>query len=150
VSARFTSGKTQRRIRRAPHNAAHRALYARAMRYRNALGALALLAASACSTYGDTADNPIRIVRPTRQEIMRVYPREALAQGISGRATVECEIITGGQLDHCRVVTEDPEGKGFGDAAIQLAFEHTVRPDANGYMPVGRRVDLPVQFTPPR
>lgn len=120
------------------------------MACRLAFGALALLAASACSTYGDTADNPIRIVRPTKAEIMSHYPREALAQGVSGRATVECEIVANGLLDRCRVVDEEPAGQGFGEAAIQVAFEHHVRPDANGYLPIGRRIDLPVDFAPPR
>lgn len=99
---------------------------------------------------GDTPDNPIRIVRPTRQEMMAHYPPEALAQGVSGRATVQCEVNSAGLLDQCRVLEEDPAGYGFGQAGIQLAFEHHVRPDAEGRFPVGRRVSVPVDFAPPR
>jgi protein TonB len=121
------------------------------MRLRLFLAALVLLAASACASgYGDTPDNPIRIVRPTREEIMHEYPRDALERGVSGRATVECEVVANGLLDHCRVLEEDPAGYGFGDAAVRLAFEHHVRPDADGRLPVGRRVDLPIEFIPPR
>jgi len=121
------------------------------MHFRPLLGALGLLAASACASgYGDTADNPIRIVRPTRQEIMNHYPPAALQQQITGRATVECEVIADGLLDHCRTLEEDPSGYGFGDAAIQAAFEHHVRPDAEGRIPVGRKVELPIEFTLPR
>jgi TonB family protein len=109
-----------------------------------------MLSSACASGYGDTPENPIRIVRPTREEIMSQYPRDALAQGISGRATVECEVIASGLLDHCRVLEEAPTGYGFGDAAVQLAFEHSVRPDAEGRLPVGRRVELPVTFAPPR
>jgi protein TonB len=121
------------------------------MHLRLSLGALILLAVSACASgYGDTPDNPIRIVRPTREEIMNEYPRDALERGVSGRATVECEVVANGLLDHCRVLEEDPAGYGFGDAAVRLAFEHQVRPDADGRLPVGRKVDLPVDFVPPR
>ena len=121
------------------------------MNLRLSFGALILLAISACASgYGDTPENPIRIVRPTREEIMIEYPPDALARGVSGRATVECEVVASGLLDHCLVLQEDPAGYGFGEAAIRLAFEHQVRPDAEGRYPVGRRVDLPVEFTPPR
>ena len=121
------------------------------MRFRPLLAALMLLAVSACASgYGDTPDNPIRIVRPTRAEIMQQYPRAALEQHITGRATVECEVIAGGLLDHCRTVEEEPAGHGFGDAAIQLAFEHQVRPDAQGRIPVGRKIELPIEFVLPR
>ena len=121
------------------------------MHLRQLLGALILLAAAACvSSQGDTPDNPIRIVRLTREEIMREYPPAALQQGITGRATVECEITAGGVLDHCLVLDEDPAGYGFGDAAIRLVFDYHVRPDADGRFAVGRRVGVPVEFVPPR
>jgi periplasmic protein TonB len=121
------------------------------MHFRLSFGALLLLAVSACASgYGDTPDNPIRIVRPTREQIMAEFPPDALARRITGRATVECEVIAGGLLDHCFVQEEDPPGYGFGNAAIRLAFEHSVRPDAEGRLPVGRKVDLPIEFTLPR
>lgn len=121
------------------------------MRRHLAFSALTLLAVNACASgYGDTPENPIRIARPSREEIMSQYPRDALAQGVSGRATVECEVIANGLLDHCRVVEEHPAGHGFGEAAVQLAFGHHVRPDAEGRLPLGRRVEVPVQFIPPR
>ncbi len=81
---------------------------------------------------------------------MREYPPEALRRGITGWATVECEITAGGVLDHCRVLDEYPAGYGFGDAAIKLVFDDRVRPDAEGRFAVGRRVGVPVEFTPPR
>ena len=121
------------------------------MHWRQTVFALALTIACACASgQGDTADNPIRIVRPTREEIMREYPPDALARGVSGRATVECQIIREGLLDHCSILEEDPPGQGFGDAAIRVAFEHYARPDAEGRFAVGRRVRVPIQFTPPR
>jgi len=125
--------------------------YAQNMQFRNVFGALILLAAAACaSSQGSTPDNPIRIVRLTREEIMREYPPDALRQGITGRATVECEITAGGLLDHCVVLDEDPDGYGFGDAAVRLVFDYQVRPDAEGRFAVGRRVPVPVDFIPPR
>jgi protein TonB len=115
------------------------------------LCAILLLATSGCASRpGDTPDNPIRIVRPTREAIMSQYPRDALAQGVSGRTVVECEIIANGLLDHCRVLEEDPPGYGFGDAAIQLAFDHHVRADPEGRYGVGRRVSVPIDFVLPR
>jgi TonB family protein len=119
------------------------------MRLRFFLGTLLLLAASACETGpGTSADNPIRVVRPTREEIMARYPRAALEKGIAGSATVECEVISSGLLDHCVVLKEDPEGYGFGDAAIQVAFEHWVKTDAQGRLGTGKRVAVPITFSP--
>jgi TonB family protein len=121
------------------------------MRLGKTVVALVLLVASACvSSQGDTPDNPIRIVRPTREEIMREYPPDALAQRITGRATVECEVTANGMLDQCLVMDEEPIGHGFGDAAIRVAFEHYARPDAEGRYRVGRRVRVPIDFTLPR
>jgi periplasmic protein TonB len=120
------------------------------MHLRQPLIALLLVAGACVSGVGDTPDNPIRIVRPTREEIMREYPPDALARGVSGSATVQCEVTASGVLDHCLVQEESPAGYGFGDAAIQVAFAHHVRPDAEGRFPVGRRVGVPIEFIPPR
>lgn len=121
------------------------------MRRRQTIAALALVMTSACATGpGETPDNPIRIVRPTREEIMHEYPPEALRQGIRGSAIVECQIVSPGVLDRCLAISENPAGHGFGDAAIRVAFEHFVRPDAQGRYGAGRIVRVPVDFIPPR
>jgi protein TonB len=69
---------------------------------------------------------------------------------VSGKATVECYVISGGLLDKCSVLDESPAGYGFGAAAIQLAFEHYVRADPEGRYGLGKKVAVPIDFKPPR
>ena len=115
------------------------------------LALLGLAAAlGACATGpGDTPDNPIRLERPADDAILRDYPPAALAQHVSGRVVVECIVNNEALLDNCLVESEMPQGYGFGDAAIRLAFEHRVLPSNGGAIPIGERVSFPVEFRAP-
>lgn len=84
----------------------------RNMHFRPWLGAVLLVALSACAS-GYTAENPNWIVRPAREEIATEYPGGAPAVGPSGRATLQCEVLGGGLLDHCHVLQQEPPGYAF-------------------------------------
>jgi hypothetical protein len=48
------------------------------------------------------------------------FPDSALSQGSeSGRVELECTFGSGGQLSDCEVVSETPEDRGFGQAALR-------------------------------
>lgn len=58
---------------------------------------------------------------PSVEDMARVYPDEARAQGLGGRAMLDCGFLPSGQTTDCKVVQESPEGQGFGAAALSLA-----------------------------
>src|ERR1700687_230793 len=45
----------------------------------------------------------------------------AKARGVSGFARISCRVTSRGLLDQCSVLSETPEGAGFGGAALLLA-----------------------------
>lgn len=63
-------------------------------------------------------DQPAWRTRPRPQA--GDYPGFALEFGFSGRATLECDYDTAGVLGRCEVVSEAPEGLGFGAASIRI------------------------------
>jgi hypothetical protein len=38
---------------------------------------------------------------------------------IEGEATVECDVVDDKRLEACRVISENPPGHGFGEAAVR-------------------------------
>jgi hypothetical protein len=49
----------------------------------------------------------------------------------SGSAKLQCLVMADGSLMSCKVVSEDPPGKGFGEAALHMAMTQKVKADAN-------------------
>jgi TonB family protein len=58
---------------------------------------------------------------PTGQEFMRYYPQRAMTAGLEGRATLDCVVGDDGLLSGCTVLSEDPKGWEFGDAALKMS-----------------------------
>jgi TonB family protein len=54
-------------------------------------------------------------------DILAYYPAAAKAAGVSGSATLSCGLTQHGGLTGCKLVSEDPMGQGFGDAALSIA-----------------------------
>ncbi|QBX37765.1 energy transducer TonB [Brevundimonas sp. S30B] len=65
---------------------------------------------------------------PTLDERRRAHPPAALRAGRSGRAAMSCIIGLDERLSDCRIVSETPEGQGFGPAALTLAPAFRARP----------------------
>jgi TonB family protein len=57
---------------------------------------------------------------PTGDQLRRVYPRRALSAGVTGQARFRCTLTVAGLLTECTIVSENPPGLGFGDAALQV------------------------------
>ncbi len=86
--------------------------------------------------------------RPDAAAIARAYPREAAKKGIEGQAVIACRIGPDddgfGDLVNCTVVSETPDGQGFGNAALNLAKAMRMR--RRGDSNVGATVRIPIAF----
>jgi len=76
-----------------------------------------------------------------------VYPRIALSSGIGGRVILELFIDRTGTVQRIIILSEEPEGRGFGEAAVRAFTGRRCAPgyDANGE-PVSTRLRYPVTF----
>jgi TonB family protein len=88
--------------------------------------------------------------RPSPVEAGQLYPADALREGLAGQAMLQCRIGHLGGLRGCVVLSEDPAGKGFGQAALGMARLFRLAPaDPAGPSIAGKVVKLPIQFAAP-
>lgn len=87
--------------------------------------------------------NPHWVRRPS--DLARYYPRRAATMNVEGMAMLDCVVRTSGALD-CAVVSETPEGWGFGAAALRIAGEHRMTPASRDGEPVEARYRMRVPF----
>jgi len=73
------------------------------------------------------------------------YPKDALAAGVGGAATLICERTEHGALAACRILDETPDGKGFGAAALALAGKSAE--GCGSSLPPAARGPRPIRFT---
>lgn len=93
---------------------------------------------------------PPRFVRgPTRQELVRAYPRAALAARQAGHVLLRCRIGADSRLAGCRVVEETPAGAGFGAAALAASTYFRFRPPTvDGRPREGFEMPIGIDFIP--
>ena len=56
------------------------------------------------------------------------FPDRALRMNVTGNAVLHCMVASGGALTGCSVVSENPDGFGFGNAALKTAASLRVDP----------------------
>lgn len=97
---------------------------------------------------GSGGTGPLILRGPTQSEILGIVPPGARAARRAGRASVNCLIRLDQRLDDCRVVSETPEGMGFGQAGIRAAAYFRYRPPmtAGGRPIEGQRVTVFIQM----
>jgi protein TonB len=81
---------------------------------------------------------------PRAGEPQRFYPEHAAAAKISGGAVLSCSIGDDHYAHDCKVLSETPEGEGFGLAAQGLARCSLHLPGKPGTV-----VKVPIQFALP-
>lgn len=74
------------------------------------------------------------------------FPAAASAVGISGYVELVIVINEAGEVVKAEVQAEDPEGFGFGEAAIQAAYRWRFRPAEKNNVPVKMEYILPFNF----
>jgi hypothetical protein len=95
--------------------------------------------------------DPLWLTRVDPNGVAKLFPAAAAAAGLkTGVGTVQCAVRHDGGLTDCAVVSEQPEGLGFGDAALQVASVMKMNPwTAEGDPVDGARIRLPVRLELP-
>lgn len=71
--------------------------------------------------------NPRWLARPGPRDFERFYPSRAREREKGGKVTLDCIVAASGALG-CRVAHEEPEGWGFGAAALRIAPSFRLAP----------------------
>lgn len=90
---------------------------------------------------------PMIVRGASRREIIDALPPDIRRRGVPIEAQVNCEIGLDQRLSRCRVVSEAPEGRGVGEAAITIAernFRFNPPRTASGRAVGGQRVTVTV------
>lgn len=117
------------------------------------LSMLAMLGAAVVASSGAAEaqnSDPTWLQAPRLQDIRSVWPTEALRAGRGGRTVVNCLITEQGVLTDCQVVSETPEGFGFGAAAAILASQFQMKPAMRDGKVVAMRANVPIVFPEPK
>ncbi|KSB89361.1 hypothetical protein AS593_13965 [Caulobacter vibrioides] len=90
--------------------------------------------------------NPDWVRKPTGEDLAGVFPVEAVKAGKDGRAVINCRVTVDGFLDRCKVLSESPEGLGFGKSALALAPQFLMSPKIRGGKRVESDVTVPINW----
>ncbi|HZV85638.1 MAG TPA: energy transducer TonB, partial [Brevundimonas sp.] len=86
--------------------------------------------------------------RPTQDELLSVYPRQALSRGLTGRSSMTCMATVSGTLEDCVSESETPIGSRFGQAAVSAAPFFRMNPRTENGQPVESSVSLSIVWQP--
>ncbi|MCL2609141.1 MAG: energy transducer TonB [Treponema sp.] len=75
-----------------------------------------------------------------------IYPPIALRSGVQGRVILELFVDRSGTVQLVRILREEPEGRGFGEAAVRAFSGRQGRPAVAEGHPVSARFRYPVSF----
>lgn len=115
------------------------------MRILAAAIAVFFLAGNAASA--ETITNPDWVKKPRPEELMATWPAKAGRKGMSGKATISCQVNAQGLLEQCKVESESPAGEGFGAAALLLAPSFKMKPKTVDGRPVGgAMITIPINY----
>jgi TonB family protein len=98
--------------------------------------------------------NPDWERKPGPDDFSNYYPAVALSEGQSGRVSIECDVTATGAVVGCVVLSESPEGEGFGQAALKISRYFKMKPKTLDGKPVGggifrTRIQFSVDEQPP-
>ncbi len=84
--------------------------------------------------------------RPSSQDFNRYYPTRAMEREQEGRVVLDCIVSADGRIA-CTVVSEDPTGWGFGEAAIRISRNfRAAAQTSDGRATTGGRTRVPITF----
>lgn len=96
---------------------------------------------------------PLRILKSPSPEVLAgLFPATARHAGVEGAATLECVIRRDGGFGDCVIRGENPEGLGFGGAALMAMTYYQVDVSGPNAVQVQRRMPgITIRFAlPPR
>lgn len=91
--------------------------------------------------------SPAWLKKPTAQDLLGVWPSEALKSGKGGKAVIECIVTLQGALRACRPLSETPVGSGFGAAGVTLSAQFLMKPGMHNGQPVETTVRIPINWS---
>lgn len=83
---------------------------------------------------------------PSGDEFASAYPQGAVAKGVEGRTVMNCAVTEDGHLTECKIVSEAPQGQGFGQAAIAVSKFFKMAPTVNGVPVKGGHIFIPLDW----
>lgn len=93
-----------------------------------------------------TVGRPLWAGLPTAEEVTAAFAGAPKNVG-TVRVLLNCSIEQGGAVTGCKVTSETPAGKGFGQAALALAAKVRISTWTNEGLPVvGGEVNIPIRF----
>jgi TonB family protein len=91
--------------------------------------------------------NPRWVEAATFEDVAGVYPSQGA--GVEGYVVLHCAVERDGRVLGCQVIKEDPEGRGFGRAALKLAGKFRLEPELARTRHEGELwVDVPIRLPP--
>lgn len=90
-------------------------------------------------------EDPDWVRTPTVEELVANFPADAVQNGASGEALIECSVESHGHLTGCFVLVERGGDYGFGKATVQLAQHFQMAPRSLSGQPTdGGVIRLPM------
>ena len=75
------------------------------------------------------------------------FPPGPQRSGQTGSAMIRCRVTARGTVEKCIVLSEDPPGLGFGEAALKMSCLFKMKPKtADGRSVEGAEVNIPIRF----
>ena len=113
------------------------------------IGIIAAAALAAAQGAGDGASQPQQTYRwvkvPDERERENNYPIQAAGTYYAGQVVLECVFTAAGALGQCKVLSEDPPGYGFGQAALRSTVNYRAEATGGGSLE-GQRIRISSTF----
>ena len=111
---------------------------------------ISLATLAALAAVSNTVIKPVWLRHPDADAIAEVYPSLATTLDIEGRVVLSCIVAETGRTRNCEIISEAPQGFGFGAATLKLSKDFELKPlTVAGVAVDGAEVRVPIRFKLP-